>query len=124
MQLLGKGSEESPGFTGLNLISGFSKLLPISEKSRIPNIGWAEVVSTNRDYTFKALLQNKDFYFVHSYYFDCEFTENITCKSSFGNHFFPSVIRKNNLLGVQFHPEKSSRIGHEFLSEVLNWADE
>ena len=124
MHLLGESSEESPGFQGLGLIPGSSKLLPSVIGERIPNIGWAGVIKASDQMNFENLLSNKDFYFVHSFFFDTRAEENVICRSQFGNFLFPSVIQKDNVLGVQFHPEKSSTVGNKLLLDITKWANE
>lgn len=123
MQLLGESSTESPEFQGLGLIPGMSKLLPAISGEKLPNIGWGGVTKVITQSSFKSFLSDKDFYFVHSYYFDTKFRENVICNSKYGEFLFPSVIQKDNILGVQFHPEKSSTIGSELLFEITNWAN-
>jgi glutamine amidotransferase len=124
MQLLGDSSTESPEFQGLSLIPGSSKLLPSVVGERIPNIGWAGIVKTNSQINFEALLSSKDFYFVHSYFFDTIYEQHIICKSKYGEFLFPSVIQNDNAIGVQFHPEKSSSVGNQLLFDITKWADE
>jgi glutamine amidotransferase len=124
MQLLGDSSTESPGFQGLSLIPGSSKLLPSIVGERIPNIGWAGIVKSNSQINFEALVSNKDFYFVHSYFFDTISEQHIICKSKYGEFLFPSVIQNNNAIGVQFHPEKSSSVGNKLLFDITKWANE
>ena len=124
MQLLGSRSDESPGSSGLGIIPGVSKRLPSGFGQRIPNTGWASVMKRDRSIDFKSFLDEIDFYFVHSYFFDAEFKEDISNYSLFGEFMFPSVIYNQNVLGVQFHPEKSSAIGKKLLLEIRDWANE
>jgi glutamine amidotransferase len=124
MQLLGESSAESPGVKGLGFIDGESHLLPLQDSESLPNIGWHGLEASQLDDYFPSLIEDKDFYFVHSYYFRAKKAENILTSSEYGNFSFTSSIIKNNVLGLQFHPEKSSKIGAKLLSEILVWSHE
>lgn len=122
MQLLGFESEESPGIKGLGLIEGKNELLPINSSERIPNIGWMGGTPANDGNLFPALASEKDFYFVHSYHFIPENTDNSIFKSNYGNIEITTAIKKENILGFQFHPEKSSQIGNQLIGDTIRWA--
>jgi len=120
MQLLGTYSEESKGVKGLNVIPGTSKKLAKQLKENIPNMGWASTIP-KLDNDFSALSKDKDFYFVHSYAFEPEKPENILCTTEYGESQFVSGVISLNACGFQFHPEKSSKIGAELVSEIIAW---
>ena len=124
MQLLGESSAESPDARGLGFITGKSDLLPLQDSERLPNMGWngTEVCKTNR--YFSSLQEKKDFYFVHSYCFTAKKIEDVLTTSQYGSYSFTSGIMKEHVLGFQFHPEKSSKIGAKLLSEILVWSHE
>lgn len=114
MHLLFDGSEEG-NLPGLGLIPGSVKrFIPGQKKIKVPHMGWnsVEVPRPSR------LLSNGDanlrFYFVHSYYVDCKQANNVVGYTRHGV-CFPSVVERNNILGVQFHPEKSHRYGMALL---------
>ena len=65
-------------------------------------------------------LNGEDFYFVHSYYFNVKNTNNILATTNY-NQPFPSALIKKNIIGTQFHPEKSQRSGVEFIKRFLMW---
>ncbi len=65
------------------------------------------------------ILEKNDYYFVHSYYFDCDDENNIMAKTSYGIDF-ASIVFKENIYGVQFHPEKSSAQGLGIISRFIN----
>lgn len=71
---------------------------------KVPHMGWNEVEPTGDHY-----------YFVHSYYVEAERSEDIMWMTTYGGIRFPSAVRRNNVLGCQFHPEKSQRSGLKFL---------
>lgn len=111
MQILFEESEESPGIKGLGLLKGLVKKLPLSV--RIPHIGWNKV-------KFKETSeQEKFFYFAHSYYCFPE-EKSIIAGETFYGLSFPSIVKEGNILGVQFHPEKSGKNGIEFLRRWIN----
>lgn len=122
MQLLGRASEESAGVKGLNLVSGVSTLLTKEAGMRIPNVGWYPTEPISSESHFRALTSHRDFYFVHSYHFLPDNSNEVLCKSSYGITNFVSGIQKERVIGFQFHPEKSAEIGGLLLKEVVRWA--
>ena len=116
MQLLATDSEENGKHDGLNWIVGNIKKLP-DKKLKMPHMGWNEVIPkkiTNNN----LVVEEKDYYFVHSYYFDCKDSNNIMAYSKYGIDF-PSIVFKENIYGVQFHPEKSSTQGLELIKSFV-----
>ena len=77
-------------------------------------MGWNNVDSEMEDGLFNDIKTKKRFYFLHSYYFDCYQESNIIGVTDYGFHF-TSAIKKNNIFGVQFHPEKSHHYGVQLL---------
>ncbi len=116
MQMLATDSEENGIHKGLGLIDGNIKKLP-NNNLKMPHMGWNDVVPTNND-ALRILKNKSDFYFVHSYYFDCNKKENILAETLYGITF-PSIVGKENIYGVQFHPEKSSTQGLKLIKEFL-----
>jgi len=117
MQLLQTFSEEGGFFEGMNIISGKVKKLPSSVKC--PHLGWNKIKFTHNSYhninpIFKGVLDGSYFYFVHSYYCEVDNRKIIYSTTDYGLAF-SSSIRKGNLFGVQFHPEKSSTPGLKIL---------
>lgn len=119
MQLLASFGEEDGKYEGLNLIPG--NVVKIDEKKiRLPHIGFNEVkIQNDSRGLYKNISNNSDFYFVHSYKFDCIKDESILTKTFYGNDFVSSV-QSDNVFGVQFHPEKSQSNGLALLSNFLN----
>ena len=122
MQLLGDGSDESPNVTGLGLISGISRKLNVSRTARIPHISWAETKLIKDAHLFPSLDSNRDFYFVHSYSFIPNNKDSLLSETNFGNSKFVSSVREKNVIGFQFHPEKSGLAGRDLISDVLAWS--
>ena len=122
MQLLGSHSEESPGKEGLSLIEASIKSLPRNQKEKVPHIGWNEVILENSNSVFQTLSYPGDFYFVHSYEVIPSHEVNILTRTPFGDAQFASSIISENVLGFQFHPEKSGAKGKVLISEIVSWA--
>ena len=81
---------------------------PLRRRVKVPHVGWNEVEPTGEHY-----------YFVHSYYVDAVRTEDVMWVTSYGGIRFPAAVRYQNVLGCQFHPEKSQRSGLKFLRAFL-----
>ena len=116
MQMLAKKSKENGDHEGLGWIDGQIKLLP-GDNLKLPHMGWNLVIPTNSKYNNLISTKN-DYYFVHSYYFECADKDNILAETKYGTNF-ASIIGKENIYGVQFHPEKSSSQGLNLLKEFI-----
>jgi len=114
MQLLALDSEENGKHKGLGWIEGHIKKLP-SRNLKMPHMGWNTVKLKNN---LNSNIQPKetDYYFVHSYYFKCLNEKNILAETVYGINF-TSIVVKENIYGVQFHPEKSSLQGLEIIRQ-------
>jgi glutamine amidotransferase len=88
--------------------------MPDDPALKIPHMGWNAVTSAN-----DSGLPEGDAYFVHSYRFDPENPADVIATSDHGG-VFPAVVRRGNITGVQFHPEKSQAYGLAFLATWLN----
>ena len=118
MQLLASKSYENGEHQGLNWIQGEIKKMP-KGNIKLPHMGWNEIILKNKKNQLVKASDKNDFYFVHSYYFDCKHKENIIALSNYGIDF-ASIISKENIYGVQFHPEKSSVQGLEIIKNFIN----
>ena len=116
MQLLAEKSEENGNHQGLGWIGGTIKKLP-SDGIKLPHMGWNEVKIVNKNSQIKP--EENDYYFVHSYYFDCANSEDIVTETKYGINF-PSIVNKENVYGCQFHPEKSSDQGLNIIKDFIN----
>ena len=116
MQMLAKKSEEKGDHEGLGWIDGQIKLLP-GDNLKLPHMGWNLAIPTNSKYNNLISTKN-DYYFVHSYYFECADKDNILAETKYGTNF-ASIVGKENIYGVQFHPEKSSSQGLNLLKEFI-----
>ena len=118
MQLLADFSLENGKHEGLGWIEGSVKKMNV-KNLKLPHMGWNNVSLTKENCDMNFSSENKDFYFVHSYYFDCLNKENIIAKTDYSINF-PSIVSKENIYGVQFHPEKSSKQGLELIKNFLS----
>jgi imidazole glycerol-phosphate synthase subunit HisH len=119
MQLLSDKSEEGVPCSGLGLINGNVELLSSKKNNeRIPHIGWNSVKHAENSELFKGIKSGSDFYFVHSYHFNCK-ESFIIGKTPYCNSFV-SAVSHENIMGVQFHPEKSQRAGFALLKNFLS----
>ncbi len=120
MQLLFSSSEEF-GFTkGLNFIEGEVKEFKKESKYlKVPHVGWNNIIKMNHKFIPKKYLKEK-YYFTHSYYCVPNDKRDIhTITSYFGKKFCSSLVRRN-IIGTQFHPEKSGKHGLEIIKNLKN----
>ena len=114
-QLLIRGSEEGSE-KGLGWIAADTlkfRIEKFSEKLPVPHMGWTEVQAVEHP-LFLNMYEHPRFYFVHSYFLQPDQEEHVLCRSVYG-HPFASGIQSNNIMGVQFHPEKSHKFGLRLL---------
>lgn len=118
MQMLFSHSEEG-NCKGLGIIPGEVKRFSVEDKGlKVPHMGWNRVELIKQTALFHNVDNNQFFYFAHSYYGKPDDTSVIAGKTTYGIEF-ASFIRKDNIVGVQFHPEKSGEIGIRFLKNFL-----
>jgi len=121
MQLLAEKGYEGGEHQGLGLIPGeVRKIYSENPHStfRVPHIGWNEIHKQQEHTLLQKLEPSTDFYFVHSYFFKTTRSEDILATTHYGLNF-PSIVCKDNIMGVQFHPEKSSRAGFQIIRNFL-----
>ena len=121
MQILSKGSEEGE-IPGLGWIDGEVKkfdVTKIKEKPFVPHMGWNSINPNVQHELFNGIDSLIGFYFVHSYYFETANPANNLCSTFYGEDFSSGVF-KNQIFGVQFHPEKSHSNGIKLLTNFAN----
>lgn len=119
MQLMATKGHEGGVTDGLDLIPGeIVRLVPDSPQTRIPHVGWNEVIKTKTTLLFKDIPDRADFYFVHSYHFKCDNEYIITTTPYCGG--FTSTVGRENCFGLQFHPEKSLKTGLMLLRNFID----
>lgn len=122
MQLLFDKSEEGQQ-AGLGWLKGsvkrfdFAGCAPVT-RLKIPHMGWNLVNPIHYESLYAGLEDEARFYFVHSYHVNCEDESDVLARSTYGSEFVCSV-RRGNIWGAQFHPEKSHRFGLKFFENFL-----
>ena len=120
MQLMATHSQEGDS-TGLNWIDAevvkFNMQTP--EIYKVPHVGW-NTLSKEKENSFllKEINPDDKFYFVHSYHFSANDTSDILSQTNY-EYSFVSAVQKENITGVQFHPEKSHKAGEQMISNFL-----
>lgn len=121
LQVLFEGSEESPEAEGLGVLPGKVVRFPAGDL-KVPHMGW-NALRVARGHPVLDGLDGEAFYFVHSYYPEPAREEDLLGTSDYGVEFCAAAGREN-LVAVQFHPEKSSRAGLRLYENFLGWARE
>lgn len=116
MQILSKIGYEFGETEGLGIIDAEVKKIEV--KCKVPHIGWTNIEKTGECYLFKNIENNDMFYFMHSYEV-VNYTE-VKALSKYCNHKFVSVVEKDNIFGVQFHPEKSRDAGIRIFKNFIS----
>ena len=116
MQLLGRSSEEG-SLAGLGWIGGRTVKLS-NRKFKVPHIGWNAVSWRTRDSMLESIDQGSRFYFVHSYHYEADDEGDVLAHADYGGRI-AAVIRRGNIVGTQFHPEKSRAGGLQLLRNFL-----
>jgi len=128
MQLLFTTSEEFGFHHGLNIIPGaVNQLLP-QPNIKLPNIGWGrlellkmETFSVKQTSVYKGIPLEKDVYFVHTFVANPTNSNHWLSKTLYGAYWFCSSALKDNVLGFQFHPEKSGKMGLQIIKNFLRY---
>jgi len=112
LQLLFEKSVEKGEHAGLGLIEG--AVVPFPSVLKVPQIGWNQLSIRREHPLLEGINQGDYFYFVHSFYACPTDSAVILASADYGGDF-PAVVQKDHLFGIQFHPEKSSRLGLQIL---------
>ena len=128
MQLMASRGLEFGEHKGLNWIAGdVRKMEPSDSALKIPHMGWNTLAIKDDDthpvlrgITKKTDGALPDFYFVHSFMFDCKNSGHVAAWCDYGGKF-AAVVAKDNMIGCQFHPEKSQRAGLDLIRGFLHW---
>jgi imidazole glycerol-phosphate synthase subunit HisH len=121
MQVLASASEESRDIKGLGWIPGKVVKIKTTPSILVPQVGWNEVNFSSDSPFFDRISQNDHFYFDHSYHLQCD--PNIVIATCDYGDKLVSGIQKNNIVAVQFHPEKSQRTGLKLLRNFLKYIE-
>jgi len=120
MQLFFENSLEGGSQPGLGWIKGKVTKIPRRENCKVPHIGWNRITSSGTFLT--SSLQDVPFYFVHSYRVECP-EQFVLGTAEYGEEIVAAVAHEN-LVGLQFHPEKSGKKGIALISSILNWVSD
>ena len=122
MQFLITEGFENNKSKGLNFIDGSVNLMETdkSKEFNLPHVGWNEINILKNHAIFEGIKNNSNFYFVHSYQVMLENNEFLFAETKYLKKF-PSIIIKDNVIGFQFHPEKSSKNGLKILENFCRW---
>ncbi|PJF43845.1 MAG: imidazole glycerol phosphate synthase subunit HisH [Phototrophicales bacterium] len=119
MQYLFERSEEMGEHAGLGLLAGKVIKFPENEV-RIPHIGWNQLHIQREHSMFRGIADGSYAYFVHSYYVEPTEPNVVLACTDYGIHY-ASVVGKDNIVGIQCHPEKSQSVGLQFLKNFVEW---
>jgi glutamine amidotransferase/cyclase len=116
MQALFAGSEEAPGTPGLGVMPGRVKRFTVD--LAVPQIGWNGIRARQPSRIFNGLTGEEKFYFVHSYHLEAD--ESVVLTLTDYGYPFVSAVQRGNIIGTQFHPEKSGAAGARILANFLD----
>jgi glutamine amidotransferase len=120
LQLLFDESEEMGHHIGLGILPG--KIVRFSENLTVPHMGWNQIEPA-RDHPLLTEIRHGDFaYFAHSYYAVPQNPDDIVACTNYGQSY-PSVVGRDNVCAIQFHPEKSQHIGLKILENFVAFAE-
>ncbi len=125
MQMLFEYSEEDGRTEGMSLLEGKVTLLKKSQsnsnyKLRLPNIGWSTIKVTDKKNNYFKSIRNLEFYFAHSYACKLKDKKFQIATNTYGNQKYVCMVKNHNIIGIQFHPEKSGESGLKLLKNILN----
>ena len=115
MHVLGDVSDESDGYPGLGLIPGCVRKLKVNGDQKLPHVGWNSLDQIPFD--LKTPNSIVDVYFDHSYKLVCD--PDFVVSSAFHGEEIPAVVKEGNIVGLQFHPELSGKIGLDLLKQIV-----
>ncbi len=129
MQLMASRGMEHGATAGLGWVEG--EVVPITSEPdstlKIPHMGWNDLhylsannQQDNRHFVLRSTDSSENFYFVHSFMFQCTYNHHCLAMVDYGG-LIPAVVGRDNMIGVQFHPEKSHETGLKLLSRFLDW---
>ncbi len=113
MQMLFEASEEDVGAVGLGILPGTVKKFAAR---KVPHMGWNDLAEL-KDGVFDGISEGEKVYFVHSYF--CKHEEAEIAAATYEGVTFSAAVRKENVFGMQFHPEKSGEVGLKILANFL-----
>ena len=122
MQLIAESSLEKGEHHGLGWVSGQVVPLSVNSNLRVPHMGWNEISLRQDDNLLDGFQRGMNFYFVHSYWFQCNNRTDVHSTVDYGGEF-TATVRRDNIFATQFHPERSHHNGIRLLKNYLNEVD-
>lgn len=122
MQIMAKNSEEGllDGFGWFDATVKKLDETAILEKPFLPHMGWNNIYPSIENHSLLTNINHElGFYFLHSYYMSCEEDRDVLASSKYGINF-PCIVKKENVIGIQFHPEKSHANGIQVFKNFAN----
>jgi len=120
MQLLFSISAEGGRTEGLGWIPGSVEFMDLDDTYRVPHVGWNDLILKQPSTMFQTLGDDRNFYFVHSYHAVCD-EKYVIASFDYGKEF-TAAVQYQNIVGMQFHPEKSQQNGMKALKQFIEWA--
>ena len=120
MQLMFEAGDEDGVTNGLNFIKGKVKKMRVEQNLKLPHVGWNNLLYKQNHELLEGIKKNVDFYFVHSYSCIPDDYNEVLAEFNYGNNFV-ACVAKNNIIGTQFHPEKSLPSGLILIKNFINW---
>ncbi len=120
MQVLANFGFEDGEHSGLGFIDGLVEKIDESQV-RVPHMGWNDISIKSSHPALKGINQGDHFYFANSYRFVCRNENNVLASVDYEGIKISALVAKENILGAQFHPEKSGEVGIKFLKNFLDW---
>ncbi len=120
MQALAAAGTEGGQQEGLGLIAATVNPLPNDPALRIPHVGWNTVSFRREHPVLTGIKEGRDFYFVHSFVMQCESDVDALAVTDYGGNF-TAIAGRDNVIGFQFHPEKSQVNGLQLLENFCDW---
>ncbi len=120
MQVLASIGYENGEHQGLGFINGHVEKIS-GENLKIPHMGWNNIsIKPNKHAVLSDIKDGEHFYFANSFHFICQNENNVLAQVEYGEKL-AAIVAKENIFGVQFHPEKSGEAGLKLLKNFLNW---
>lgn len=118
LQLMFEESEETPGVNGLGIFKGKIVRIPTAKGLKIPHMGWNDIQVAKNSGILKGLGTEPYVYFVHSYYLQADYAEDVSAYTQYGGRLGIAAER-DNVFATQFHPEKSGKTGMKILKNFI-----
>jgi len=121
MELLATSGDEGGFGDGVGLITGHVRRFDEAKVPSIPHVGWNDVHFARAHPVLGGVRDGVDFYFVHSFFFDVDRDSDVLGRVEYGGSEYAAIVANDNVLGFQFHPEKSQRNGLRLLENFCDW---